>query len=53
MQSVGVEIDIQGNDVSIVSGDTTPSSLDQTGFWNNRSSYYSNLSNTLGTSNQF
>jgi trimeric autotransporter adhesin len=28
----GVEIDIQGNDVSIVSGDTTPSTLDQTDF---------------------
>ncbi|OAB26620.1 Por secretion system C-terminal sorting domain-containing protein [Flavobacterium fryxellicola] len=28
----GREIDIQGNDVSIVSGDTTPSSLDQTDF---------------------
>ncbi|WP_367754919.1 choice-of-anchor D domain-containing protein [Flavobacterium sp. WC2430] len=29
---VGREIDIQGNDVSIVSGDTTPSPLDQTDF---------------------
>jgi hypothetical protein len=28
----GVEIDIQGNDVSIVSGDTTPSTSDQTDF---------------------
>ncbi|MDZ4329994.1 MAG: choice-of-anchor D domain-containing protein, partial [Flavobacterium sp.] len=28
----GVEIDIQGNDISIVSGDTTPSALDQTDF---------------------
>ena len=28
----GVEIDIQGNDVSIVAGDTTPSALDQTDF---------------------
>jgi hypothetical protein len=28
----GVEIDIQGNDISIVSGDTTPSTLDQTDF---------------------
>nr|WP_315179286.1 choice-of-anchor D domain-containing protein [uncultured Flavobacterium sp.] len=28
----GREIDIQGNDVSIISGDTTPSALDQTDF---------------------
>ncbi|MFV8372500.1 choice-of-anchor D domain-containing protein [Flavobacterium sp. LB2P74] len=28
----GIEIDIQGNDVSIVSGDTTPGALDQTDF---------------------
>jgi hypothetical protein len=29
---VGKEIDIQGNDVSIIVGDTTPSTLDQTDF---------------------